>query len=391
MRRLIKMTSHWIQSEDNSRSLRVAAAVIDGIIVGSSLPALRMKQLIAAVAASDAPVLVQGQTGTGKELVAEALHSASGRTGKLIAVNCAAIPAELLESELFGHEKGAFTGADRQRIGQIELAQGGTLFLDEIGDMPPALQAKLLRVLETKRIRRVGSGEEVAVDFRLVTATHRDLGALVASGAFRADLFYRINVFPVLVPRLSERTSDIPLILARMIGDHVAHSPFAEAPHFDASALRALAVHDWPGNIRELRNVLTRAFVLFPARMIHARQVRENLLTLCLPEPQSVDGTAVAAAAPVAQGLPDPSTFRDLLVKRADLDIRAYLRDIEVALIEAALGQRNGCVTQAADVLRLRRTTLIEKMKKFGILAAPLPNPSTVVGVVPGLHEVRQI
>lgn len=383
------MTSHWTQNEENAQSLPVAISVIDRIIIGRSLPALRMKQLVAAVAASDAPVLVQGETGTGKELVAEALHSASGRTGRLIAVNCAAIPAELLESELFGHEKGSFTGADRQRIGQIELAQGGTLFLDEIGDMPPALQAKLLRVLETRRIRRVGSGEELAVDFRLVTATHRDLGMLVDRGAFRADLFYRINVFPVLVPSLSERASDIPLILARMIDDHLVQSPGAQAPHFDASALRALAAHDWPGNIRELRNVLTRAFVLFPARMITARQIRENLLTLCLPEPQSFDGIAVAAAPPDAQGLPDPSTFRGLLAKRADLDIRAYLRDIEVALIEAALAQRNGCVTQAADVLRLRRTTLIEKMKKFGILAAA--NGSVVLVAVPRVDEVRQI
>ena len=362
------MTSHWMRNEPDVRALPVAVSVIDRIIVGDSLPAVHMKRLIAAVAVSDAPVLVQGQTGTGKELVAEALHKASGRIGQLIAVNCAAIPAELLESELFGHEKGSFTGADRQRIGQIELAQGGTLFLDEIGDMPPALQAKLLRVLETKRVKRVGSGDEFAVDFRLVTATHRDLEAQVRCGAFRADLFYRINVFPVCVPDLSERASDIPLLLARMINDHLVQSPAADAPHFDASALRSLAMHDWPGNIRELRNILMRAFVIFPGRMVNARQVRENLLNLCLPDPHNSDGTKGAAASPQAQGLPDPSCYGDLLANRADLDMRCYLRDIEVALIESALGQRNGCVTQAADVLHLRRTTLIEKMKKFGIL-----------------------
>ena len=361
------MTSHFLPEASFVRPLPPSAGLIDRVIPGDSLPMRRVKQLIAAVAVSEAPVLVQGATGTGKELAAEALHRASGREGALIAVNCAAIPAELLESELFGHEKGAFTGADRQRIGRIEMAQGGTLFLDEIGDMPLALQAKLLRVLESRRITRVGGSSEIEVDFRLVTATHRDLARQVAAGDFRTDLYYRINVFPLDLPDLRERAADIPLILNRMIEDHLARNPAADAPHFDAGALRELSAHDWPGNVRELRNVLARALVLFPGRMVSARHVRENLLQLAMPDPESATDLAPAAP-PEAQGLPEPRQFQEALSARADLDLRGYLRDIEVALIECALARSDGSVTRAADVLRLRRTTLIEKMKKFAIL-----------------------
>ncbi|AXQ93680.1 sigma-54-dependent Fis family transcriptional regulator [Cereibacter azotoformans] len=361
------MTSHFSLDTIRSRPLPPPEGLVDRVIPGESVAIRRVKQLIGAVAISEAPVLVRGATGTGKELVAEALHRASGRGGNLVAVNCAAIPAELLESELFGHEKGAFTGAERQRIGRIEMAHGGTLFLDEIGDMPLALQAKLLRVLESRRISRVGGTGEIDVDFRLVTATHRNLDAQVAKGGFRSDLYYRINVFPLELPDLRERTSDIPLILARMLDDHLARNPAADLPHFDAGALRALGAHDWPGNVRELRNVLARALVLFPGRMVSARHVRENLLQLAMPEPEG-QSELPPAALPAAQGLPEPGQFGGMLEGRTDLDLRGYLRDIEVALIEAALAQHDGCVSRAADALRLRRTTLIEKMKKFGIM-----------------------
>ena len=182
------MTSEWLNKQVEARALPVSSDTIDRIIVGESTPVRQLKRMIAAVAVSDAAVVVTGPTGSGKELVAEALHRASGRAGPLVAVNCAAIPADLLESELFGHEKGAFTGADRARTGRIEQAAGGTLFLDEIGDMPLALQAKLLRVLETRRIQRLGSNTETPIDFRLVTATHRDLGQAIEQGQFRADL-----------------------------------------------------------------------------------------------------------------------------------------------------------------------------------------------------------
>jgi sigma-54 dependent transcriptional regulator, flagellar regulatory protein len=359
------MTTHWTHKTTAARPLPMSESMINQLIVGASTQMQKLKRLIATVAVSDAPVMVLGETGAGKELVAEAVHRASGRSGNLIAVNCAAIPSELLESELFGHEKGAFTGADKQRIGLIEQASGGTLFLDEIGDMPAALQTKLLRVLETRRVQRVGASVAVPVDFRLVTATHRNLEARVVEGSFRADLFYRINVFPILLPSLAERAVDIPAILARMISDRMAENPALDAPHFDQSALRALAAHPWPGNVRELRNVLARAFVLFPGRIVTARHVRDNLLALNLPDAE--DAPQPEAPSPEEHGLPEASSFHDALQQKGDLDIRGYLRDIEVALIEAALDKRDGCVTQAADALRLRRTTLIEKMKKYGI------------------------
>lgn len=360
------MTSEWITRDVATRPLPVAPETIDRIIVGESAPIRQLKRLIAAVAVSDASVVVTGPTGAGKELVAEALHRASGRSGPLVAVNCAAIPAELLESELFGHEKGAFTGADRARMGRIEQANGGTLFLDEIGDMPAALQAKLLRVLETRRVQRLGSNVDTPVDFRLVTATHRDLGQAIDRGDFRADLYYRINVFTLTVPSLAERACDIPLILARMISDQLCQNPAADAPHFDLSAIRALSAHPWPGNIRELKNVLQRAFVMLPGRMVTARHVRDNLLGMAMPDMSDIDYVLPEAALHMTE-MPLPSAFHDALAKLGDIDLRGYIRDIEVAMIEAALDKSSGNVARTAEMLRLHRTTLIEKMKKFGI------------------------
>lgn len=370
------MTTHWFDRDLSVQPVPMTTPlssalpenIVANIIIGETAPMRTLKRMIAAVAPSDAAVLVRGPTGAGKELVAEALHRASGRKGALVAVNCAAIPSELLESELFGHEKGAFTGAERARPGRIEQAAGGTLFLDEIGDMPAALQAKLLRVLETRRVQRLGGTTEQTVDFRLVTATHRDLTAAVAAGDFRADLFYRISVFPLAVPSLADRTADIPLILARLIEDHAAANPQTEVPHFDLGALRALSAYPWPGNIRELKNVLMRAFVMLPGRMVTARHVRDNLLGMEMPCPDSAEVVMPEPPAPAEKGaLPDPSQFHDALTRLGDIDLRGYIRDIEVALIEAALDTRQGNVAQAADALRLRRTTLIEKMKKFGI------------------------
>jgi sigma-54 specific flagellar transcriptional regulator A len=353
-----------------------------GAIVGTSAAIRRVQHLIAMVAPSGGTVLVVGPTGAGKELVAQAIHSQSHRPGRMVALNCAAIPSELLESELFGYEKGAFTGADRQRVGRFEQADKGTLFLDEIGDMPLMLQSKLLRVLETRRIQRVGGREDIALDFRLVCATHRNLEAKVATGEFRADLFYRLNVFPINVPSLAERAEDIPQIVAAMISDRQAAEPEALAPEFDATAMRALAACPWPGNVRELRNVVDRAFVLFPGRTIDARAVRENLLLLRVPEPRShadeqaeiwagvadLDGLGKV---PLADVPPDPrlqaEAYRHWFDHHSEIDLRGHIRDIEVSLIEAALEKHGGFVSRAAAVLKLRRTTLIEKMKKLMI------------------------
>lgn len=333
-------------------------------IVGNSPQIETLRSHLSTIGPSSAPILVRGETGTGKELVAESLHRQSGRNGELVAVNCAAIPAELLESELFGHEKGAFTSADTRRIGRIEQANGGTLFLDEIGDMPLELQSKLLRVIESRRIRRVGGAEEIEVDFRLVTATHRDLDAMIAAGDFRADLYFHIAVFALELPSLKERVSDLPLMLEELIRQYCVEHLEVEPTHYDPSAVRALCAYSWPGNIRELRNVMVRAMVLFPGRMITGAMVRETLLSQKLPTGQGQDSHA---SLPEAQGLPDPSAFKAGSNFEENLDIRRHLRDIEIALIEAALLSKGGCVSQAPEALRLRRTTLIEKMRKYGL------------------------
>ena len=235
---------------------------LDELLVGRSAPMREVKRLIQLAAPSTSTILVQGETGTGKELVARAIHKLSGRKGKLVSVNCSAIPSELLESELFGHEKGAFTGADKPRAGRFEMASGGTLFLDEIGDMPLALQAKLLRALENRTIQRVGGGIDVEVDFRLVCATHQNIEADIDAGKFRADLFYRINVFPVNMPALAGRAVDIPALIEAMMASNSAADK-AALPVFTEGAFTEMMRYPWPGNVRELRNVLERACLLF--------------------------------------------------------------------------------------------------------------------------------
>ena len=349
---------------------------INKLIIGQSSAAKELKRLIQLVAPSSATVLVQGETGTGKELVARAIHEESKRRGSLIAVNCAAIPSELLESELFGHEKGAFTGAVNSRVGRIEQASGGTLFLDEIGDMPIALQSKLLRVLESKNVQRVGGNGEKNVDFRLVCATHQNLQAKIDTGEFRSDLFYRINVFPVDVPNLSVRIVDIPL-LVEVVLNGMEYLDTKSKPIFDSTAFEALSKYDWPGNIRELKNVIERASVLFRGKNINSENVKQNLIKLKAPiaEEQealweasgSLSQTDALFQEADTQQLPTAENFRSWFEFHTFIDMRRHLRDIEIVLIEAALEKTNGMVGQAADLLKIRRTTLIEKIKKFVI------------------------
>lgn len=353
------MSTHWtsISRDAADQDIRLSH-----LLVGESAPMARLRKMIARVAPSALPVMVQGPTGAGKEVVTEALHQMSGRSGPLVAVNCAAIPADLLESELFGHEKGAFTGATDRRPGRVEQAQGGTLFLDEIGDMPPALQAKLLRVLETRRVQRLGGREEITVDFRLVTATHRDLSQEVAMGRFRQDLFYRINVIGLSVPGLSERAGDIPALLDAMLARYRVEAGPGMAPRFTAAALRLFSAHVWPGNVRELRNVFDRAAVLYPGEEIGADEARGLLM---------VPGLVEVEAAPAPRGaLSDADGLRRMLEGAPSVYLRGYLQEIEVALIEAALDLNKGNVAQAARALRLKRTTMIEKMKKLSITRA---------------------
>ena len=363
-------------------------ARIDDIIIGKSVAIEEVKNLVQAVSKTSTTVLVQGETGTGKEVISRAIHELSGRKGKLISVNCAAIPSELLESELFGHEKGSFTGAEKTRAGRFEQAHKGTLFLDEIGDMAMPLQSKLLRALEQRVIQRVGGNEEIVIDFRLVCATHQHIESKIDEGLFRSDLFYRINVFPVQVPSLAERAVDIPE-LAQAIGSQIKGMP---SPRFDESGLAELAKYPWPGNVRELRNVIERASVLFKDGKINKKHVRENLLRLKVPDREEEQALLWDATADIVleedfellpdtdKPIPHPSHYKQWFSYFDSIDLRKHLRDVEVVLIEAALDKTEGMVSQAASALKLRRTTLIEKMKKL-MIEKPIPNTESSVDI----------
>src|SRR6056300_2065399 len=233
-------------------------AIIDQLITGQSAAMVDLKNMVKMVAPAATTVLILGETGTGKEVVSRAIHHASNRKGDLISINCAAIPSELLESELFGHEKGAFTGAEKTRQGRFEMASGGTLFLDEIGDMPLPLQAKLLRAIETRTIQGVGGGKDIPIDLRLVCATHQNIEADIEAGKFRADLFYRINVFPIKLPTIAERAVDIPQIIIALKNVMKKQDDNGPLPEVDESALQEFMRYPWPGNVRELRNVIER-------------------------------------------------------------------------------------------------------------------------------------
>lgn len=353
-------------------------------LVGQSAAMRDVRRLIDIAAPAKTTILVLGATGTGKELVARSIHRLSARKGDLISINCSAIPADLLESELFGYEKGAFTGAEKTRQGRFEMASGGTLFLDEIGDMPLPLQAKLLRAIETRTIQRVGGGKDIQIDLRLVCATHQNIEADIEAGKFRADLFYRINVFPIKLPALVERSVDIPQIVTALKKNMATQNDNRPLPDFDETAMQEFMRYPWPGNVRELRNVMERACLLFPGTRLEAKHVRDHLLRLRAPDPTEEQDALWAASADLGQAiagedtiggdtpLPHPSHYRDWFAYFETIDLRRHLQDIEIVLIEAALGKSNGMISHAADTLKLRRTTLIEKMKKF-MIEKPLP------------------
>ena len=354
---------------------------LDKKIIGQSPAALHFKKMIALIAPSDAPAITFRATGSGKELVAEALHEESRRKGRFVTVNCAAIPKELIEAEIFGFEKGAFTGAVKSSIGKFEQAQKGTLFLDEIGDMPADLQTKLLRVLENSVISKVGSSAEIKLDVRIICATHKNLNEMVASKKFREDLLFRLNVFPIDVPTLSERHEDIPEIIEHFIQRKSAKKGSDARPIFEDSAMNALQNYDWPGNIREVRNIVERALVFFPKARISDQDVKKYLL--------KVDSEIVVRAAEqdaiwseldelgkemqsqeehlANSDPPSPKDFANWFDRNNSVDLRSLLRDIEIVLIEAAMDRNAGNTSEAAKDLKLIRTTLIEKIKKYGI------------------------
>ena len=353
---------------------------LNDMIDGDSPETKSMKNLIAMVSQTDSTALILGETGTGKDIVAQAIHKCSKKKGALVTVNCAAIPSELLESELFGHEKGSFTGADKQRKGRFEQSSGGSLFLDEIGDMPLPLQAKLLRAIESRSIQRVGGADDIKIDLRLICATHRDLEKKVESGEFRADLFFRINVLPINVPSLAERRTDIPSLQEKLLAS--LNLEDAVRPIFTPDAITALTKHNWPGNVRELKNVIERACIIFPGKEITSSNVYENLLRLKVPsvaEEQDALWEMTADLSGITNiddndlvsspedYLPHPKNYKNWFSFYDEIDLRRHLQDVEIVFIEESLDKTNNKVALAADKLKLRRTTLIEKMKKYSI------------------------
>ena len=349
-------------------------------LVGTSEAATRLKKLISMVAPSNSAVIIQGQTGVGKELVAESLHEASRRKGNFVAVNCAAIPRDLMEAELFGYEKGAFTGAIKTTLGKFEQANKGTLFLDEIGDMDLDLQSKVLRVLENSNVTRVGGRSDIQLDVRVVCATHKDLTELVSQKKFREDLLFRLNVFPIQVPTLKERLDDIPEIVAHLLKKTLSSGGSGSVLGFDESGIMALKSYDWPGNIRELKNILERAKVFFPGQKIDHEKVTKTLLgfdqnsffngaeeTASIWSSLDGLGGVERGHENTGQAPPSPEDFSRLFDSSNSVDIRRLLRDIEIVLIEKALERNSNNTSEAAKDLHLQRTTLIEKIKKYGL------------------------
>lgn len=347
---------------------------------GRSPAVLRLNRMIDQVARFDTTVLILGESGTGKEVAARAIHARSPRKDKpFVAINCGAIPPDLLESELFGHEKGAFTGALTQRKGRFEMAEGGTLLLDEIGDMPMAMQVKLLRVLQERVFERVGGGAPISCDVRVVAATHRNLESHIAEGKFREDLFYRLNVFPIEMPALRERSEDLPDLVAA-ITRQLTESGRGRVALTD-DTIAALQHYSWPGNVRELANLLERLAVLNPDGRVGIDDLparyRAAVPEDFIPHPALAADTGAAyidplAATPVAPPppalAPDPATLSPLVsLPAGGLDLRQHIADIENELIRQALHQSGGVVAHAAPLLGLRRTTLLEKLRKYGI------------------------
>ena len=365
---------------DQTNNKKSVIDTLNKMIDGESSETKSLKNLIAMVSQTDSTALILGETGTGKDIVAQAIHKCSNKKGALVTVNCAAIPSELLESELFGHEKGSFTGADKLRRGRFEQSSGGSLFLDEIGDMPLPLQAKLLRAIESRTIQRVGGAEDIKIDLRLICATHRDLEKKVESGEFRADLYFRINVLPINVPSLAERRTDIPSLQATLLKN--LNLDKSVEPVFTPDAITALSKHNWPGNVRELKNVIERACIIFPGKEITSSNVYDNLLRLKVPtvaEEQDAIWDMTADLSGIndlidndipenpEDYLPHPKNYKNWFTFYDEIDLRRHLQDVEIILIEDALTKTNNKVALAADKLKLRRTTLIEKMKKYSI------------------------
>jgi sigma-54 dependent transcriptional regulator, flagellar regulatory protein len=353
---------------------------------GASKAMRAVHRLIEQVAPFDTNVLILGESGTGKEMVARHIHELSGRAAHpFVPVNCGAIPADLLESELFGHEKGAFTGALSTRLGRFEFAEGGTLFLDEIGDMSLQMQVKLLRVLQERSFERVGSNKTIRCNVRIIAATHRDLDAAIIAGRFREDLYYRLNVFPLQMPPLRERLDDLPVLIEHLV-QRQGHSA-GGAIDLDQGAMNCLARNRWPGNVRELANLLERLAILFPAQTITAADLPDRYRSAVAVGWLGSEVRIDARPAQPSQTVPEePAAERretvqeresdavvyemmDAELPRGGIDLKDHMSSIEIGLIRKALEEADGTVAGAARLLRIRRTTLVEKLRKYRLSA----------------------
>ncbi|WP_305966819.1 sigma-54 dependent transcriptional regulator [Marinobacter salsuginis] len=331
-------------------------------LVGTSRKVQQVRQLMEQVADKDVSVLITGESGTGKEVVARNLHYHSSRRDKpFVPVNCGAIPAELLESELFGHEKGAFTGAITARVGRFEMAEGGTLFLDEIGDMPLNMQVKILRVLQERTFERVGSNRTQSADVRVIAATHKHLEDMIESGDFREDLYYRLNVFPIEMPALRDRVEDIPLLINELISRMEKEK--RGSLRMNSAAIMSLCRHDWPGNVRELANLVERLSIMHPYGVIGVQELPKKFRYVDdYDENRPVEDTGMPSGIPGLVGLDAPA-----LLPVNGIDLKDYLSNLEKQLIQQALDEAGGVVARAAEKLRIRRTTLVEKVRKYGL------------------------
>jgi transcriptional regulator with PAS, ATPase and Fis domain len=335
----------------------VDGADVLGPLIGTSAKMQRIFDLTNKLAGSDATVLITGESGTGKELVARTIHDLSPRAnGPFVPVNCGAIPEELLESELFGHVRGAFTGAINARQGRFQLAHGGTLFLDEIGEMSPKLQVKLLRVLQEREFEPVGSDKAVRVDVRVIAATNRDLVTAVKERRFREDLFYRLNVLPIHLPPLRERNTDVAVLIRHFLRQHSRKRGMA-VMQVEAEALRRLEQYRWPGNVREVENLTERLVILNEDGIVR---------TSDLPDYIREGGVSTGE---------EQFSLRDLRLPPEGVDLNGFMQTIEDQLILQALSRTGGNKTLAAELLRLNRTTLIERMRKKGLGAQSHPLP----------------
>ena len=361
-------------------------------LVGSSEPMAQVRFLIEQVAKTPASVLVLGESGTGKEVIARNIHNLSERSKEaFVPVNCGAIPAELLESELFGHEKGAFTGAISTRKGRFELAEGGTLFLDEIGDMPQPMQVKLLRVLQERTFERVGGSKSIKANVRIVAATHQDLEEMIKEGSFREDLFYRLNVFPIDTPALRDRKEDIPLLLQELLTrfEHEQN----KTVRFTEKAIESLMEHPWPGNVRELSNLIERMLIMYGDQIVDVAELPYKYQHIDVqaynPEyPEELQEHDVINELFGGFDYDDDESEYDIeqdeltvdsdvngaqnsanvtLLPDDGLNLKEHLADLEVSLIKQSLCKHDYVVARAAETLGMRRTTLVEKMRKYDL------------------------